>query len=178
MTVDERNERGPTPAGGGRPADESSRRARAHETGGEPELSFGAATPYDEYVRTDVLHALQELRTDEPEERSFLVVSQVMELYFGLLRAEWGLAQRHLRADEVREAVAVLRRSVRQLDGLNASWRAVDWLTPTQFNRFRDQLGVASGFQSWAYRHLEFLLGLKQRAFTRPYRDNPRVTSR
>ncbi len=160
---------------GGAPADETSRRARARATGGEPRLAFAGATPYDDYVRTDVLHSLQRTRTDEPEERAFLVVSQVMELYFGLLRAEWELAQRHLRADEIREAVAVLRRSVRQFEALVASWSAIDWLTPMQFNRFRDQLGVASGFQSWAYRHLELLLGIRQRSLTELYRGNPAV---
>ena len=162
-------------ADGGGPVDEAGRRARARATGGQPDLSFAGGTPYDHYVRTDVLHSIQSLRTDEPEERAFLVVSQVMELYFGLLRAEWELAQRLLRADEIPAAVAVLRRSVRELDALVGSWRAVDWLTPTQFNRFRDNLGVASGFQSWAYRRLEILLGLRSRALIRLYRDDPAV---
>jgi tryptophan 2,3-dioxygenase len=138
-------------------------------------MSFAGATPYDGYVRTDVLHSIQHPRTDEPEELAFLVVSQVMELYFGLLRAEWELAQRHLRADELREAVAVLRRSLRHFQGLVAAWQTIDWLTPMQFNRFRDRLGVASGFQSWAYRRLELLLGIKQRKLTYLYRSNPAV---
>jgi tryptophan 2,3-dioxygenase len=156
-------------------ADEESRLARARATGGVPQMSFAGATPYDGYVRTDVLHSIQHPRTDEPEELAFLVVSQVMELYFGLLRAEWELAQRHLRADELREAVAVLRRSLRHFQGLVAAWQTIDWLTPMQFNRFRDRLGVASGFQSWAYRRLELLLGIKQRRLTELYRNNPDV---
>jgi tryptophan 2,3-dioxygenase len=177
--VEERNKdvtgHPPTGAVEWRQADERSREARARATGGTPQMSFEGATPYDHYVRTDVLHSIQDTRTEEPEERAFLVISQVMELYFGLLRSEWELAQRHLRADELREAVAVLRRSVRHFDGLVASWQTIDWLTPMQFNRFRDQLGVASGFQSWAYRRLELLLGIKQRQLTELYRNNPDV---
>jgi tryptophan 2,3-dioxygenase len=44
-----------------------------------------------------------------------------------------------------------------------------------QFNRFRDTLGMASGFQSWAYRRLELLLGIKQRRLTALYESNPAV---
>jgi tryptophan 2,3-dioxygenase len=138
-------------------------------------MSFEGATPYDHYVRTDVLHSIQETFTDVPEERAFLVASQIMELYFGQLRAEWELAQRHLREDDVRGAVVVLRRSVRQFEALVASWSTIDWLTPMEFNRFRDHLGVASGFQSWAYRRLELLLGIKQRRLTYIYKSNPAV---
>jgi tryptophan 2,3-dioxygenase len=32
-------------------------------------------------------------------------------------------------------------------------------LTPVDYHKFRDQLGTASGFQSFGYRKLEFLLG-------------------
>ncbi len=154
---------------------EELRLARARATGGQPQMSFEGATPYDNYVRTDVLHSIQQTFTDQPEERAFLVASQIMELYFGQLSAEWQLAQRHLRADDIRGAVVVLRRSVRQFEGLVASWSTIDWLTPMEFNRFRDHLGVASGFQSWAYRRLEHLLGIKQRRLTNLYRNNPAV---
>jgi tryptophan 2,3-dioxygenase len=152
-----------------------SRAALAAATGGTPKMSFEGATPYDIYVRTDVLHSIQEMFTDVPEERAFLVASQIMELYFGQLRFEWELAQKHLRADDVRGALVVLRRSVRQFEALVASWSTIDWLTPMEFNRFRDHLGVASGFQSWAYRRVEQLLGIKQRGLTQLYRNNPSV---
>ena len=157
------------------PSSEADRIARARATGGVPELSFDGGTPYDRYVRTDVLHALQQPVTDVPEERAFLVASQIMELYFGLLRHEWELAQRHLRADELWPAIAVLRRSVREFEGLVGAWATIDWLEPAQFNRFRDSLGVATGFQSWAYRHLEILLGFRSRRLVDMYRSDPAV---
>ncbi|MFC6676694.1 hypothetical protein ACFQE7_12040 [Nonomuraea ferruginea] len=61
-----------------------------------PNLSFAQATPYDEYVGTDTLRALPGPRTDAPEEPAFLVTTQVMELYFGLVRTELRLAARLL----------------------------------------------------------------------------------
>ena len=68
------------PAGAPGASSEADRVARSQATGGVPELSFDGATPYDRYVRTDVLHTLQQPVTDVPEERAFLVASQIMEL--------------------------------------------------------------------------------------------------
>jgi tryptophan 2,3-dioxygenase len=34
-------------------------------------------------------------------------------------------------------------------------------MTPADYMRFRDSLGQSSGFQSWQYRLLEFMLGNK-----------------
>jgi tryptophan 2,3-dioxygenase len=132
-------------------------------------------TSYDDYVGTRALHRRAGTRTDEPAERAFLVVSQVMELYFGLICAEWRVAQQALRADRLPEALAALRRSVQHLVALNASWLSLRGLTPRRFNAFRGELGDASGFQSYAYRHLEFLLGLKSPVQLRPHRRSGEV---
>ncbi|WP_248958653.1 tryptophan 2,3-dioxygenase [Sphaerisporangium perillae] len=140
-----------------------------------PILDFANGTPYDDYVAAQALHGLQRPVTDVPEERAFLVTTQVMELYFGLIRSEWRLAQRMLDDDQVVEATAVLARSVRYFEALNAAWGALSWLTPAQFNSFRDALGEASGFQSAMYRHLEFLLGNKSEPLTRPHRRSSAV---
>jgi tryptophan 2,3-dioxygenase len=101
---------------------------------------------------------------------SFLVVTQIMELYFGLTCHELREAQRCLRADRVWDALAPLRRAALELEGLNAAWRSLRWMTPADFNRFRNLLGEGSGFQSAMYRHLEFLLGLRDAALIRPFR--------
>ncbi|WP_283133955.1 tryptophan 2,3-dioxygenase [Rhizohabitans arisaemae] len=140
-----------------------------------PTLEYEAGNPYDEYVGAQILHGLLKPRTDVPEERAFLVISQVMELYFGLIRAELLEAQRLLDADDVVGATTALGRSVRHFDGLNATWQSLSWMTPVQFNSFRPALGEASGFQSAGYRHLEFLFGNKSEPMTRPHRRTRRV---
>lgn len=165
-------------AGGARvrPVGTGRRATRAEaDHGTPPTLDFATGTPYDTYVAAEVLHGLQRTVTEVPEELAFLVTTQIMELYFGLIRSEWRLAQRMLDEDRVTEATAVLTRSVRYFEGLNASWGALSWLTPAQFNSFRDALGEASGFQSAMYRHLEFLLGNKSEPLTRPHRRSPEV---
>ncbi|NRQ32578.1 tryptophan 2,3-dioxygenase [Nonomuraea sp. NN258] len=139
-------------------------------TGGLPTLDFETRTPYDAYVRTDVLHGLQRPLSRDAGEMSFLMITQVMELYFKLIAFELRHAQEALRADDVWAALAPLRRTALHLEGLNASWRGLRWMTPADFNRFRDALGEASGLQSAMYRHVEFLLGLKNPALLRPFK--------
>jgi len=135
-----------------------------------PKVEFEETTPYDAYVRASTLATLQKTATNEPGEYMFLVLSQIMELYFNLLAFEWRTAQRFLREDQLGEALLTLRRSKDHFTGLNASWASFSWMTPPDFNAFRDALGEASGFQSFLYRHLEFLLGFKDPALLRPHK--------
>jgi len=138
-----------------------------------PKLDFGGTTPYEEYVHASVLHSLQRQWSQDPREMSFLVITQVMELYFGLLCFEWRQAQRELRADDLRAAVRTLKRSDLHMQALNAAWRPIARMTPTEFNSFRDALGEGSGFQSGRYREVEFLLGEKSRSMLVPHRSVP-----
>jgi tryptophan 2,3-dioxygenase len=141
----------------------------------EPIIEFAEVTPYEQYVGVRELQALVRTVTDHPAEPSFLVVTQIMELWFTLLRREWELAQRCLRADDLDGAIAAIRRSVHHLRSLNVTWGSLMWMTPAEFNGFREQLGEASGFQSYEYRHVEFLLGLKAESVVRPHRALPAV---
>jgi tryptophan 2,3-dioxygenase len=141
----------------------------------EPIVEFAEVTPYEQYVGVRQLQGLVRTVTDHPAEPSFLVVTQVMELWFTLLRREWETAQRRLRGDDLDGAVAAIGRSVHHLRSLNASWSSLTWMTPAEFNGFREQLGEASGFQSYEYRHVEFLLGLKAESVVRPHRALPAV---
>ncbi|GAB3814050.1 tryptophan 2,3-dioxygenase [Micromonospora zhanjiangensis] len=154
-------------------AEERDRRAAANA--GEPTVEFTGQTPYDAYVRASTLHGLQQPVSDDPGEMSFLMVSQIMELYFGLVCHELREAQRLIDRDDVRGALAPLRRAELHLAGLVASWQSLRWMTPADFNKFRDLLGEGSGFQSAMYRHLEFRLGLRNAKLIRPFRQDPAV---
>ncbi|GGY96095.1 tryptophan 2,3-dioxygenase family protein [Streptomyces olivaceoviridis] len=140
-----------------------------------PNLDFAGTTPYEDYVKADVLTHLQHTLSDDPGEMVFLVTTQVMELWFTVIVHEWETAARALRADDVPTALAALKRSVRELEALNASWKPLGQLTPAQFNSYRSALGEGSGFQSAMYRRLEFLLGEKSASMLVPHRGAPRV---
>ncbi|MFY1672800.1 tryptophan 2,3-dioxygenase [Plantactinospora sp. WMMB334] len=158
-----------------RPSTAAQRAARAAANGGEPTLEPVERTPYDDYVHASTLHRLQQPLSRDPGEMSFLMVSQIMELYFGLTCFELREARQRLRADDLWAALAPLHRAALHLEGLNAAWRGLRWMTPADFNRFRNLLGEGSGFQSAMYRHLEFLLGLKTASLVRPFHGQPEV---
>ncbi|MCX5141239.1 MULTISPECIES: tryptophan 2,3-dioxygenase family protein [unclassified Streptomyces] len=140
-----------------------------------PHLDFAGTTPYEDYVQADVLTHLQHLRSDDPGEMVFLVTTQVMELWFTVIVHEWETAAHALREDRLSVARDALKRSVRELEALNASWTPLAQLTPAQFNSYRSALGEGSGFQSAMYRRMEFLLGDKSASMLVPHRGAPRV---
>ncbi|WP_434592994.1 tryptophan 2,3-dioxygenase family protein [Streptomyces sp. A5-4] len=140
-----------------------------------PNLDFAGTTPYEDYVQADVLTHLQHTLSDDPGEMVFLVTTQVMELWFTVIVHEWETATGALREDDLPVAMAALKRSMRELEALNASWRPLAHLTPTQFNSYRSALGEGSGFQSAMYRRMEFILGDKSASMLVPHRGAPRV---
>ncbi len=155
---------------------DAQRQERAAQTGGRPTVDFPAgSTPYIDYQSIDVLLSLQHHRTDAPGEPTFYAMGQVKELLFKLLHTELRRAQQQLRADAVRDAVATLLRTQRVFELLTATWSVLDTLSPTEFAAFRDHLGEASGFQSYMYRRVEFVLGNKVESMTRPHRGVPHV---
>src|SRR5258707_15608506 len=95
---------------------------------------------YEDYAELRALLTLQRPRTDAPAELSFIVVTQVMELYFTLLRREWEsardrLARAGVDADaDVRGAVRDLRRRHGVQDALIAAWEALRPLTPADLD--------------------------------------------
>ncbi|GHC89070.1 tryptophan 2,3-dioxygenase [Nocardiopsis terrae] len=149
---------------------EAARADRAESNGGKPTLAFDQNTPYVDYVGIDTLLSLQNPRTKEPAESAFIITTQVMELLFALVQERWEAARDAMEDDDVPGAVAWLRSACNAQDVLNSSWALLGDMTPTQFNRFRDAFGEASGFQSYSYRKLEFLLGNKSAAMIRPHK--------
>lgn len=132
--------------------------------------SCAASSEYAQYACLDELLSLQWPRTDAPAELSFIITTQVMELYFKLLHHEWTAACAKLDAGDVRGAILDMRRGHGVQDALTASWEALRTLTPAEFDEFRDAFGAASGIQSELYRDLEQSLGV-------PYPSRPAVPS-
>src|SRR3954451_10873915 len=112
-----------------------------------PHLDFAGTTPYEDYVKADVLTHLQHTLSEDPGEMVFLVTTQVMELWFTVIVHEWETASRALAADDLPTAMAALKRSTYDLQSLNASWEPLAHLTPAQFNAYRSAHGEGSGFQ-------------------------------
>jgi tryptophan 2,3-dioxygenase len=138
-----------------------------------PRLEVEGRTFYEDYVHASVLHHLQRPMTKDPLEMTFLVVTQVMELWFGLLVHDLRVVQRALRDDDLPAGIATLQRCDLHLRALNASWLPLARFTPREFGAFRPEISDGSGFQSAEYRLLEFLLGDKSASMLVPHRGMP-----
>ena len=71
----------------------------------------------------------------------------------------------------------MLARVSRIFEQLNNAWDVLRTMTPSDYTHFRAQLGQSSGFQSWQYRLIEYVLGNRNRAMLRPHAHDRRVTA-
>ena len=130
---------------------------------------------YGEYLHlSDVLNA-QHTRTDEHDEMLFIIIHQASELWLKLAGHEVEAAIRNVRDNDFRHAFKVIARVKLILVQLTQSWSILSTMTPVDYLKFRDSLGPASGFQSYSYRKLEFLLGNKNRKLVEVHRHDPVV---
>ncbi len=126
---------------------------------------------YISYLQLDQLLTLQQPRSPGPEhdEMLFIVIHQVYELWFKQVLHEL----RHLRhvfeSGDSAAALATLKRVLTIMKTLVAQVDVIETLTPTAFNSFRARLESASGFQSYQFRELEFLLGHKRPELVKHY---------
>ncbi|MDJ1357643.1 tryptophan 2,3-dioxygenase, partial [Pseudomonas aeruginosa] len=57
----------------------------------------------------------------------------------------------------------------RIFDQLVHAWAVLATMTPTEYNTIRPYLGQSSGFQSYQYREIEFILGNKNATLLKPH---------
>jgi len=91
----------------------------------------------------------------------FIIQHQVSELWIKLIIHELSAAIDHIRHDRLPPALKTLSRVKLIQMQLFEQWSVLETLTPSEYMEFRGVLGNASGFQSYQYRKLEFLLGNK-----------------
>lgn len=155
---------------------DESREATVSETGGEPLTDFvGTSNPYIDYQSIDLLLSLQHPRSEGYDEMCFFVMGQVKELLFRGLHFELVNAQMQIRDDKIDNALVILSRAKAMVEYIVRSWDVLSTITPDGFNQFRDTLGTASGQLSFMYRHVEFVLGNKNRKLARAHRNVPHV---
>lgn len=97
------------------------------------------------------------------DEMLFIIQHQVSELWMKLLIHELTAAMDHIRRDQLDPCFKILSRVKLIQMQLFDQWAVLETLTPSEYLEFRTVLGNASGFQSYQYRKIEFLLGNKNR---------------
>jgi tryptophan 2,3-dioxygenase len=90
-----------------------------------------------------------------------------------LLIHELRAAIAHIQSDELEPCFKILAR-IKAIQGqLFSQWGVLATLTPSEYVKFRHMLGPASGFQSYQYRILEFMLGNKDANALRVFAHDP-----
>ncbi|MEM7431021.1 MAG: tryptophan 2,3-dioxygenase family protein [Pseudomonadota bacterium] len=127
---------------------------------------------YGKYLRLEDLLNAQDRVSDEHDEMLFIIIHQASELWLKLAGHEVEAAIRNINDDDFRHAFKVIARVKMILAQLTQSWSILSTMTPADYLKFRDALGPASGFQSYSYRKLEFLLGNKNRRLVEVHRHD------
>ncbi|MGA8028291.1 MAG: tryptophan 2,3-dioxygenase [Bryobacteraceae bacterium] len=126
---------------------------------------FADRLSYGGYLSLDGLLEQQKPLSDPPhhDEMLFIIQHQISELWMKLLIHELSAAMRHIRDDQLDPCFKILSRVKLIQMQLFEQWGVLETLTPSEYLEFRPFLGHASGFQSYQYRKIEFLLGNKNR---------------
>ena len=139
---------------------------------------LGESMSYGDYLQLDRVLSAQRPQSFHHDEMLFIVIHQASELWLKLCIHELMAAIDHVRRDVLGPAFKMLARVSRVQAQLTQSWDVLATMTPSDYSSFRNQLGKSSGFQSYQYRMLEFLIGNKNPATIEVYRRTPEVYER
>ena len=106
------------------------------------------------------------------DELLFIIQHQTSELWMRLIIHELDGVLTHLAIDDLGPAQKGLARVKQIQRQLFEQWGVLATLTPSEYVKFRDVLGPASGFQSLQYRIIEFQLGNKNRQMLDVFRHS------
>jgi len=142
---------------------------RELEEGIHVDLNRGES--YGDYLCLGQLLSAQKPRSPQGQhdEMLFIIQHQTSELWMKLMLHELDAAVRCVKNDELEPCFKILARVAQIQRMLFEQWSVLETMTPSDYLRFRDALGPASGFQSSQYRAIEFVLGNKDATALRPH---------
>lgn len=119
---------------------------------------------YGKYLQVAELLSLQEplSHPEEHDELLFIVIHQTYELWFKQLIHELDKVCRDFTDNCLYAAIATFKRLRTIMKVLVAQLDILETMTPMSFTSFRSRLETSSGFQSWQFREMEYLLGYKR----------------
>jgi tryptophan 2,3-dioxygenase len=137
-----------------------------------PDISYG------DYLKLDRLLSAQAPLSAEHDELLFIVIHQTSELWMQLSLHELRAARDQIRRDELGPAFKMIARVSRIQAQMIQSWDVLATMTPSDYEAIRPSLGQSSGFQSYQYRQLEFILGAKATATLTVHETDPVIHAR
>ena len=142
------------------------------------EMRFDGRMSYSDYLQLDAVLGAQQSRTDTHDEMLFIIQHQTSELWMRLILHEIEAARLAIQQDQLQPAFKMLARVAKIFEQLNNAWDVLRTMTPSEYTRFRDDLGQSSGFQSWQYRLIEFSVGNRNTAMLRPHEHRPDIAQK
>ncbi|WP_010529649.1 tryptophan 2,3-dioxygenase [Lentibacillus jeotgali] len=130
---------------------------------------------YGDYLQLDTLLNSQKRLSNHHDEMLFIIIHQVSELWLKLIIHETKGAIEAIERDNLRASFKMLARVSKIQSQIIHAWDVLATLTPAEFLEFRDKLGNASGFQSYQYRLVEFVLGYKAPHILKIYEKDAEV---
>lgn len=132
---------------------------------------------YGDFLQLKSLLNLQETFQDpaEPDEMLFIIIHQVSELWLKLMHHQLCEVRRFIREDDFGEAMKNIDRIKAIQRQLIVAWETLLTMTPADYMKFRAALGNSSGFQSYGYRQIEFILGNKDTSTLKVHEHDPEV---
>ncbi|MGY0692574.1 tryptophan 2,3-dioxygenase [Virgibacillus sp. FSP13] len=136
---------------------------------------FQEKMTYGDYLQLDTLLSSQKRLSDHHDEMLFIIIHHVSELWLKLIIHETKAAIQMIEQDDLQASFKMLSRVSKVQTQIIQAWDVLSTLTPAEYMEFRDSLGNASGFQSYQYRLVEFVLGYKTPYIMKIYKKNPEV---
>jgi tryptophan 2,3-dioxygenase len=139
------------------------------------QLDFSKDMSYGDYLHLEQVLGAQHPLSPEHNEMLFIVQHQTSELWMKLLLHELAAAVHCVTQDRLGSAFKMLARVSKIMEQLVHAWDVLATMTPPEYSAIRPYLSNSSGFQSWQYRRIEFMLGNKNAAMLKPHAHRPDI---
>ncbi|MCF6321739.1 MAG: tryptophan 2,3-dioxygenase [Rhizobiaceae bacterium] len=139
------------------------------------QMEFDGRMAYLDYLKLDEILGAQKPLSQTHDEMLFIIQHQTSELWIKLAIHELTAARIAIADDNLPAAFKMLARVSRIFEQLNNAWDVLRTMTPSEYTEFREVLGQSSGFQSWQYRLVEYLLGNRNHAMLKPHAHRPQI---
>lgn len=154
---------------------DNTRDRSSHLSGEQVHWDLGDSQSYGQYLGLEQILSAQRPVSTQHDEMLFIIIHQASELWMKLCLHELNAALGHIQRDDLGPSFKMLSRVSRIQAQLTQSWDVLATMTPAEYSAFRNHLGRASGFQSYQYRMLEFIIGNKNAEMIQVHRRDPQI---
>jgi tryptophan 2,3-dioxygenase len=128
------------------------------------QMDFSRSMSYGDYLGLEQILSAQHPLSPNHNEMLFIIQHQTSELWIKLMLHELHAVRASIVSGNLEPAFKMMARVARIMDQLVHAWDVLATMTPPEYTAIRPYLGASSGFQSYQYRELEFILGNKNPA--------------